>query len=303
MNDAVEAKKSKDRSPSFPYVNLERAIERARMFYLQEKRGVTPYSRAVLHWGYTEASSAALQTVAALKSYGLLLEPPSPGKGRQLQLSDLALRILLDQRPDSNERLECIRQAARSPAVAAAVYEKWPDELPADSTLNHHLVLERRFNEATAPSVIKILKENQQFAQLQEYPVASLPMETTQELVMETTDRQAFGGRGDVAPLLKALQSGSMMPRGSVAVGSMALTVTGEPRAGGHTEQIGSIDGENTVSLQFGSKPDADFYEWIAFYASKKAEKMRATAKPLLASRATQSTDGPGDGNEETQDA
>jgi hypothetical protein len=273
MNDVAELKKTKDRSPSFPYVSLERAIERARMFYAQEKRGIAPYTRAVLHWGMSESSSAALQTVSALKSYGLLSETGGSGKSRQLQLSDLALRILLDQRPESAERAACLREAARSPAVASDVYEKWPEHLPSDSTLSHYLVLERRFNEATVPSVIKILKENQQFAKLVDASALSVPMEITQDRVSEDARRLEALSRGE-----SVLSTNHTQELASIAMVQTSQPST-ETKAIGHTEQLASIDGEVTVSLHFSSKPDADFYEWIAFYASKKAEKMKQARK------------------------
>ena len=288
MTDAAEMKKSKDRSPSFPYINLERAIDRARLFYAQEKRGVAPYTRAVLHWGMSEASSAAMQTVSALKAYGLLVEPGGSGKSRQLQISDLAIRILLDNRPDSEERQRCIREAAESPTVAADVYQRWPGVLPHDSTLSHYLVVERRFNDATAPSVIKILRENQQFAGLHEGAVESSPMETATQPIADDFARHASAlMRGEQAPPLDHLRKMSEL------AGLSVPAPVAEPKQAGHTEQLASMDGDVTVSLHFSSKPDADFYEWIAFYASKKAEKMKAAAKVRAA-------DNPSDGQQET---
>lgn len=163
MNDATEARKAKDRSPAFPFITLEVALGRARQFYDEEKRGVAPITRATLHWGYSPSSSGSLQTIAALKNYGLLTEEGGSGQNRQIRLTDLALRILLDQRPDSTERVTFMRQAAKAPAVVAEIYSKWPDGLPSDSTINHFLVLEKKFNESTAFKAAKIIKENHVF--------------------------------------------------------------------------------------------------------------------------------------------
>lgn len=167
MEEPLDARRSKERSPTFPFISLERALDRARQFYGEEKRGVSPFTRAVRHWNYSESSSGALQTVAALKSYGLMEEAGGSGLARQIKLTALALNILLDQRPDSSERADRLRQAALAPAVAAEIYARWPEGLPSDSTLNHFLVLERRFGEETAVKALKILKENQQFARLE----------------------------------------------------------------------------------------------------------------------------------------
>ena len=177
MNEAVESKKVKERSPTFPFISLERALERAKQFYAEERRGIAPFTRAVMHWGYSDSSSGGLQTVSALKSYGLLNEMGGSGKQRQLQLSELALHILLDSRSDSTDRDRYIQVAAVSPTIAAEVHQKWPGRLPGDSTINHFLVLEKRFGEASAASAIQILKENQTFAKLDFVDMQSLPNE------------------------------------------------------------------------------------------------------------------------------
>lgn len=167
MDDAtLESKKMKDRSPGFPFINLESALERARKVYSEERRGVVPYLRLVKHWNYAEKSSNALQTIAALKQYQLLKEIGGSAMNRQFQLTELALRILLDQRPDSEERESLLRTAAKAPPVANEVYEKWGGELPSDSTINHFLVLEKRFMDSNAPKVTQILKENHRLAKL-----------------------------------------------------------------------------------------------------------------------------------------
>ena len=166
MSDAVETnkdqKKPKDRSPNFPFIPLQLALERARQFYDGEKRGAAPLQSAAEHWGYSPTSSGALQTVSALKQYGLLADEGG-GPVRKLKLTDAALRILLDQRPDSAEREEFKRQASRRPAIAQEVYEKWPDGLPSESTLRHFLLLERHFADANASRVCKIIQENEAF--------------------------------------------------------------------------------------------------------------------------------------------
>ncbi len=268
MSDmAVVSKKSKDRSPNFPFINLERAIERAREFYAEEKRGVAPLSRAAVHWKFSESSSSALQTVSALKSYNLLVETGGSGKGRQLQLTDLALRIILDQRPESEDRVRLIREAATAPSIASDVYERWP-ELPSDSTLNHYLVLDRRFNEATAPSVVRILKENHWFARVGSDSVVSGDMGIADNTVVEQVARAPT--RLDEARQLPADQA----PRVRASA----------PESSGHVEQLASLDGGTTVTLTFSAKPDVDFWEWIAFYAKAKADKLakvKAAERPI----------------------
>ena len=162
MADESQSRTSKDRSPNFPFISLGRALERARQFYKHEKRGAAPFKVAAQHWAYSPSSSGALQTAAALKQYGLLADVDA-GKDRKVRLTDLALRIVLDTREDSSERDQLKRQAAMTPPVAAEIYNKYPDGLPSEGTLNHYLVLDRSFNPQTAVKVVRILKENEGF--------------------------------------------------------------------------------------------------------------------------------------------
>ena len=155
------SRKAKERSPNFPFISLEQALERAQQFYDQEKRGSAPLLVAAKHWEYSPSSSGSQQTVAALKSYGLM-EDEGSGSNRKVRLTDLAIRILLDKRPDATERDQYKRQAALLPPIAVEVYDKWPNELPSAATLNHFLVLERGFNQTTALKVVNIIQQNEQ---------------------------------------------------------------------------------------------------------------------------------------------
>jgi len=163
MNDEAKVRKvAKDRSPNFPFISLEQALQRAEQFYSQEKRGSAPVAAVAAHWNYSPTSSGLQQTIAALKSYGLM-EDDGSGEARKVRLTDLTFRILLDQRPDSVEREQFKRQAALRPNIASEIKEQWPDSLPSGPTLSHFLVLERGFNQQTASRVCKILEENEEF--------------------------------------------------------------------------------------------------------------------------------------------
>jgi hypothetical protein len=183
---AEETRKTKDRSPNFPFIALEGALQRAQQFYAKEKRGAAPFKAAVDHWGYSALSSGGIQTVAALKSYGLMSDEGS-GPQRTVRLTDLALRILLDQRPGSAERAAFIREAALNPNVAAEVYSKWEGELPSDTTLHHYLVFDRAFSEESARKVAKILFINHNFAGLAASGVQLPRSEVNEDMTMERT--------------------------------------------------------------------------------------------------------------------
>src|SRR5437016_4500012 len=120
MSEETQPRATKERSPNFPFITLGRALERAEQLYRNEKRGAAPFDVAAADWGYSATSSGALQTVAALKQYGLVADEGS-GKDRKIRLTDLALRIILDTRDNSEEKEQLKRQAARTPSVAAEI--------------------------------------------------------------------------------------------------------------------------------------------------------------------------------------
>lgn len=156
----------KTRSPSFPFISLPVALERARGFYEKEHRHETEPEVAVAHWGYSPRSSGGNQTLAALRAFGLL-EVTGEGKVR---LTERALGILLDEREESPEREELMKQAARSPALHSRILERYKGVLPSDATLRHYLLVEERFNENSVDDFIAELKETLESAGIERAP-------------------------------------------------------------------------------------------------------------------------------------
>jgi hypothetical protein len=118
------------------------------------------------HWGFKLKSSGGLTTVAALKGFGLMRDVESGGGGRSIQLTELALRILLDERDPSPERDAAIKQASLSPKIHAELWKKWPMELPSDGELRHQLIFEWKFNENSVADFIQEYKDTIAFATL-----------------------------------------------------------------------------------------------------------------------------------------
>jgi hypothetical protein len=88
------------------------------------------------------------------------------GANRSVQLTDLGLRIVIDQRPDSPEREAAIKQAALLPKIHAELWRKYGTTPPSDANLHHELVYERKFNENAVQDFIKEYKDTIRFAKL-----------------------------------------------------------------------------------------------------------------------------------------
>jgi hypothetical protein len=158
-------KKKKDRSPAYPAINLKTALARAAELYAKERRNATPVVVAVKDWGYAEKSSGGIQTIAALKSYGLLSDGGS-GPTRKVQLSDLGLRIVMDERLESPERDLLIKKAAITPKIHAMLWKKYGASTVSEESLRHYLRLELKFNDNVVNDFIRIYKDTISFAKL-----------------------------------------------------------------------------------------------------------------------------------------
>lgn len=154
-----EAKKqAHHRSPSYPVLNLERALDKARAIYNADKRSFT--SRAVIlqHLGYKdEKSGVGNRELAALRQYGLLEE-----KSGQYRVSDLAYAILFLSE-GSEDRRSKMTQAALSPSIFKELWGKYGAEA-SDPTLKDFLIHSRNFNPSFVDDVISTYRSTISFA-------------------------------------------------------------------------------------------------------------------------------------------
>jgi len=159
-----ERKTKRPRSPSYPGIGLEQAIERARELYKKESRNAAPIDAILSHWGYKPKSGAGGVVVAALKKFSLLDDEGS-GEGRTARLTDLGLDIILAPE-GSPERRKAIQQAAVMPGIHQELLEKFPSGLPSDETLIYYLTRDRQFTDGAARELADELRATLAFAGL-----------------------------------------------------------------------------------------------------------------------------------------
>lgn len=166
MEDQIpdSRKKKRERSPGYPGIDLEQAIEKARVLYRQEKRNFAPVSTIMEHWGYKSKSGPGAIAIAALKKFGLITDEGT-GDNRKAKLSEEAFNIIVDERKDSSDRLRVIQQAARKPAIHAELWEKYRANLPSDPTLKYEL-RQRGFTDSAADEFIEEYKRTLKFSEL-----------------------------------------------------------------------------------------------------------------------------------------
>lgn len=192
-------KQPKDRSPSFPYIGLSKAMERVEQLYNYAKRFDSRIADASKPaWGTGPKSSSTLQTVAALLAYGLI-EDNGSGDNRKIKISDLAYRALVDQRPGAKEG--AMAEAALKPKLFAEYAATWGRDRPPEANCLSELTLDRGFTPDGAKAFLK---------------------------VYDDTIRYARPGEGDKSPDTDAGDDGpSKTPGEAVGVGDLVMVEVG----------------------------------------------------------------------------
>ena len=168
MSEAKEAEKRRvGRSPAYPYIPVQKALEQASALHRKEGDYLAPLPSAVAAWGYSPKSSGGRQTLATLKYYGLI-DVVGDGDSRKIKVSDIARRIILDKREDETEKRRLIRSVGLSPSAHKALYEEYPNGLASDRTVEHFLIFDRGFNSEAAKELLTEFKETARYIQLYE---------------------------------------------------------------------------------------------------------------------------------------
>ena len=189
----------------FPFVSLEKAIERARQLYEADHRGgEISVGVAFAAWQYSEKSSGGFQTTAALKMYGLV-EDIGAKDSRKLKLTKSALNYFRDEREDVRANL--LQEFAVSPPLLATLWRQWGATPPSDMIARSHLKVDRNLSEQNARAVLGIYKDNLVFANLKgdgkSKEVVSPPADTQNKVKVGDFIQWTSGGQDQFKPARK----------------------------------------------------------------------------------------------------
>ena len=164
MSDVQEEsqRRTQGRSPPFPFIPLGRAIERTRELETYSRGHPIRASSAVAPWKYNAKSSGGLQTIGALKAFGLLAE--MSGEDRRVQLTDTAKRLL--RNPPDSVRQEMLRKAALTPKVVNEFWGNWGATRPPDADCLWTLQDERGFTPDAAIRFLSVYDATLSYAGL-----------------------------------------------------------------------------------------------------------------------------------------
>lgn len=178
QDDSEKARK--ERSPSFPFISLRKAVDRLREMADAHKKNQARLPIVGSTWGYAAKSSGLLQTVAALKAYGLI-DDIGAGADRKIQITDLGWKILHDERDGARDA--AIKEAALKPRLIAEYVSQWVPDRPSDAHCMSELQLDRGFNEAAANTFLNVFDKTVEFAGLKNSDSLSPALEQEENIV------------------------------------------------------------------------------------------------------------------------
>jgi hypothetical protein len=160
-----EGNVTKNRSPSFPFIALRSAIQRLEALEKHFGRHPVPAGKAGMAWGMRERSSQADQTLAALRSFGLI-EYEGMGPARTVSPTVEGRTYLRSQQDAEKQRV--LKQCALRPRIIRNFWATWGADRPADEAALDVLRVKNGFGEAGAANFLKVYDDTIAFSGLSE---------------------------------------------------------------------------------------------------------------------------------------
>lgn len=154
----------RQRSPRYPVVDLETALELLRKLYSKVGRGQFLPSDAASAWGYSSVSGQTRSKIAALRQYGLI-EGKTGGRGAESPKLSLRGLTLARRGPTAtgNEYWSELQRAALTPPIFEELFDVHD---ATDEWLQHRLVVSREFTEEGAKRCIEGFRATARFSKL-----------------------------------------------------------------------------------------------------------------------------------------
>ncbi|MFG1320592.1 hypothetical protein [Xanthobacter autotrophicus] len=160
----------KERSPAYPYIALDLAVERTRAIYAAIRDHAQPREVVAKAYGKPVTSSATIQTFATLLQYGLLENVAGP-TGRRMRVSPLAQGMFNAHAPEEKIK-QALKKAAFNPPIFAEIWSRFGDTAGLnDSVPLYYLTSERGvehegavFTEKAASEVLRVYRATLSYA-------------------------------------------------------------------------------------------------------------------------------------------
>ena len=161
----------KQRSPRYPVVDLETALDLLRKLYDKVGRSEFHPDDAAAAWGYNSVSGPLRSKIATLRQYGLL----EGKRGRYAENPRISQRGLSLAGPDQTVRgreyRDELQEVALAPPLFSEIYNTMPNAI--DAVFRRHLVVRKGFTEDGARRFMEGYRATIKFVNLDKNPIES----------------------------------------------------------------------------------------------------------------------------------
>lgn len=147
------------RSPNFPGLSLEEAIESAREIFDKSRHAEIPREVVAKDLGYSGLTGRSVVILGALNQYGLV---ENTTKGH-MKVSKLAADILHGY--PEHVKLEALYKAGREPVLFKAIFDKFYNHIPSDNAVRSFLI-NNGFTNDGAEKALKTFSETNRFLEI-----------------------------------------------------------------------------------------------------------------------------------------
>jgi hypothetical protein len=185
MDDTQEIKqrKARKRSPGYPMISLEEAIQRAKILWDEDKNNPIPIKAAYEHLGYKSEGGYGGRVLAAMKHFGLIYE-----KQNDINLTNEAVDLALHD-PSDEIYIDTIRKLALNPAIYGKLFNECNGNLPSDATLRVKLIKEYDFNPNKVSGFLSDFRRTIEYANVGEPSIRGDKDKSLGKIDMGTPDK------------------------------------------------------------------------------------------------------------------
>jgi hypothetical protein len=181
--DDKKKRKSGKRSPGYPFLGLEEAIQRAMILWDKDKNNSIPIEVVYKHLGYGFIGGYGGRVIAAMKHFDLISEEKDG-----IKLTSNAVDLALHQ-PTDEKYTEIIKELALKPVIYNKLFNEYKSNLPSDATLKIKLIKDYEFNPDKVDGFLSDFKKTIEFANLHEVETPDQEKTTNVEQKMNLQTR------------------------------------------------------------------------------------------------------------------
>ena len=255
------------RSPSYPCIDLESAIDKVGKLYNFGKLNPVLVSVILPQWGFNSKSTNGMKVVAALKSFGLI-DDSGQKEQRKIKLTNRAYRILKDH-SNSKEREQAIKDAALDPEIYSWCWNRYGEleEMPDDEAVRSELIFDKKFNESAVKGFLIDYKDSIKYSKL------------TKNDNLDVGEDEKTGIPTEEIKVVESSKQDSALTSHQKVV---TQTNPGEKML----QDVVNLNDGQQVIIQYPSDltPEnyEDFTDWLLFQHKKIGRSVESSSKPKL---------------------